>query len=206
MTKRVSCGFNLRIHAGFDENPAHWNWFMLGTDNLSLISADTMVWIVPDEVDSLIQDDTKKFWNPLGLASDLNLLLRACCERNIPVSSLSPICLTVSEEVLAGLIKRSGRGYFENAPSEDELLSSGWMFLGLDIVQLNGLYSGLKGIGYKEPSWSKLRARFGSALNEVGLFSDEAIASQFAEMRGIEIPTHGPFDVVGVLIHDPVTR
>lgn len=207
MTKRVSCGFDLRISFELQgEIPAHWNQSLLGPDNRCPISADTMVWIVPNEVDNLIQDSTQTFWNPLGLASNLDLLLNACSELKIPFNNLIPVCLTVSEEALAALVKRTGPSYFENSPSENDLLSTGWRFLGFDTVELNGLISGLKGIGYIEPSWSHYRTRFGDALNEVGLFSDEAIAAQFAEARGIEIPSHAPFDVVGILVHDPVTR
>ncbi|MGA3197587.1 MAG: hypothetical protein ABSD39_21525, partial [Terriglobales bacterium] len=119
---------------------------------------------------------------------------------------LSPVCLTINGASMGSLIKRCGPGYFYNAPSEDDLLSTGWRFLGFDAVELNGLTSGLKGIGYKEPSLSELRKRFGGALNEVGLFSDEATAAEFAKVRGLEIPAHAPFDVVGVLIHDPISQ
>jgi hypothetical protein len=107
---------------------------------------------------------------------------------------------------VATLVKWSGPEYFDNAPSEDDLLSTGWRFLGFEPVELNGLTSGLKGIGYKEPSWSQLRTQFGPALNEVGLFSDDATAAEFAKVRGLEIPSHAPFDVVGVLIHDPISQ
>jgi hypothetical protein len=103
-------------------------------------------------------------------------------------------------------IERCGPGYFDNAQSENDLLSTGWRFLGFDTVELNGLTSGLKGIGYKEPSWSELQAQFGGALNEVGLFSDEATAAEFAKVRGVEIPSHAPFDVVGVLVHEPISQ
>ena len=106
--------------------------------------------------------------------------------------------------LLASIFEQFGPGYFENTPCEDDLLSSGWRSLGFDTVELNGLTSGLKGIGYKEPSWSALRAQFGGTLNEVGLFNDEAMAVQFAEALGAEIPSHAPFEVVGVLVHDPI--
>jgi hypothetical protein len=207
MTKRVSCGFDLRVNADLQEtDPRQWDQFLLGRDKRSLISADTRVWSVPDDVDSLLQDSIRKFWNPLGLSKDLDMLLSACRELSIPVAGLLPVCLTVTEELVATLVKWSGPEYFDNAPSEDDLLSTGWRFLGLDVVELNGLTSGLKGIGYKEPSLSELRKRFGGALNEVGLFSDESIAAEFAKARGIEIPSHAPFDVVGILVHDPISQ
>jgi len=207
MAMRICCGFDLRLSpALLEENPAQWDQFLLVPDKRSLISADTMVWPEPDEVNSLIQNATMDFWNPLGLARSLDLLLNACRDGAIPLSNLTPVCLTVSEGSLSALVKRCGSRYFDNALSEADLLSSGWRFLGLDATQLSGLHSGLKGVGYKEPSWSQLRAQFGTALNEVGLFSDEATAAQFAEARGIEIPSHAPFDVVGVLVHDPISQ
>jgi hypothetical protein len=41
-----------------------------------------------------------------------------------------------------------------------------------------------------------------TALNDVGLISDAMIASQFAKLREVEIPSHAPFQVVGILVHD----
>jgi len=204
MTKRVSCGFSLRVSADSDEAFDHSGQFMLAHENLSPISADTRVWPVPEDLDDLIQDAKQDFWNPLGLSKDLEMLLLACRERNIPVAHLFPVCLTVSQKALDTLVERVGPGYFDNAPSEDGLLATGWRFVGFDAVELNGLTSGLKGIGYKEPSWSQLRAQFGGALNEVGLFNDEETTARFAEARGAEIPSHAPFEVVGVLVHDPI--
>jgi hypothetical protein len=206
MTKRVSCGFSLRVSADSDEVLDQSGQFMLAHKNLSPISADTRVWPVPEDVDDLIQDAKQDFWNPLGLSRDLDMLLRACRARNIPAAHLFPVCLTVSQTALDKLVERVGPGYFDNAPSEDYLLSTGWRFVGFDAVELNGLTSGLKGIGYKEPSWSQLRAQFGGALNEVGLFNDEATTARFAEARGAEIPSHAPFEVVGVLVHDPIRQ
>lgn len=206
MTKRSSGGFSLRTRVELQgEDPRQADQYLV-PGNRNPISADTRVWLVPDDVDSLIQDATQEFWNPLGLASDLDALLRACGGRSIQVASLSPVCLTVSQKALDALVTRVGPGYFDNAPSEDDLLATGWRFLGFDAVELNGLTSGLKGIGYKEPSWSELRTQFGGALNEVGLFNDEATTARFAEARGAEIPSHAPFDVVGVLVHDPIRQ
>lgn len=207
MTKRVSCGFSFRVDLlDFEDNMAHRAQFALGPRNCGLISADTRVWPVPDSVDRLIQDAKQAFWNPLGLACTVEMLLDACLDRGISVAGLFPVCLTVSAKVLAALVQRFGPGYFDNAQGESDLLSHGWRLVGLDTVELNGLTSGLKGIGYKEPSWSQFREQFGGALNEVGLFSDEATAAEFAKVRGVEIPSHAPFDVVGVLVHDPISQ
>jgi hypothetical protein len=204
--KYVSGGFNLRIRVDLQKNnPCQIEQFLV-PERRNPISADTRVWLVPNDVDRLIQDSTHEFWSPLGLAKNLDLLLQACKEREIGSEDLSPVCLTITEKSRDSLIKRFGPGYFENTPHEDDLLSRGWRFLGFDPVELNGLTSGLKGIGYKEPSWSRLRRQFGSGLNDVGLFADEATATQFAELRGKEIPSHAPFEVVGVLMHDPIPQ
>jgi hypothetical protein len=204
--KRVSGGFSLRTRVELQQvDPRQMDQYLVPV-NRNPISADTRVWLVPDDVDGLIQDATQEFWTPLGLARSLDLLLHACREREIGYADLSPVCLTITDTSLEALIKRCGPGYFENTPCENDLLSDGWRFLGFDAVELNGLTSSLKGIGYKEPSWSELRMRFGRALNEVGLFNDEATVSEFAKMRGAEIPEHAPFDVVGVLVHDPIRQ
>lgn len=202
----VSGGFNLRTRVELQkEDPRQMDQYLV-PGNRNPISADTSVWLVPDDVDALIQDATQEFWTPLGLATSLEQLIHACKESKIRFEDLSPVCLTITEVSLEALIKRFGPGYFENTPCEDDLLSSGWRFLGFDAVELNGLTSGLKGIVYKEPSWSELRRQFGGALNDVGLFSDEATAAQFAEARGFEIPSHAPFEVVGLLVHDPIRQ
>jgi hypothetical protein len=58
--------------------------------------------------------------------------------------------------------------------------------------------------GYAEPLWSKLRDHFAVSLNEVGLFTSASFASQFAEVRGLEIPNHAPFVAVGILTRESV--
>jgi hypothetical protein len=84
---------------------------------------------------------------------------------------------------------------------EDDLRSNGWQFMGFDVVDLYGLVSGLKGCGYVEPTWSQLRAHFGSYLNELGLFTEWTAAARFAEVRGLQIREHAPFAVIGILVH-----
>ena len=91
MTKRFSCGFSLRLSVELDNYPAEMDEFTLDCNKCSLISADTSVWPVPEDVDNLIQDANQDFWNPLGLSKDFDMLLRACRERNIPVAHLFPV-------------------------------------------------------------------------------------------------------------------
>ena len=67
-------------------------------------------------------------------------------------------------------------------------------------MDLDGLISGLKGCGYIEPIRSQLRDYFGSSLNELGLFDNLLAASQFAEVRALEIRAHAPFVVTGLFV------
>jgi hypothetical protein len=102
------------------------------------------------------------------------------------------------------LVRRYGPGYFDNRTEDEELLAEGWQFMGFDVLDLDGLISGLKGCEYVEPIWSQLRSHFAGSLNKMGLLADLSVASQFAEVRGLEIREHAPFVVAGVFTHRPV--
>lgn len=207
MTSHVSCGFDLRVNALLEQKCIpDWDQFLLVPDKRSSMSVDTLVWPEPEGMNTFIQDDSQTFWTPLGLASSLKLLIEGCRKQCLPVANSFPVCVTVTEAVLAVLVKRFGSGYFDSPQRESDLLLAGWRFLGFDAVALEGLHSGLKGIGFREPSWSQLRAQFGGSLNEVGLFSDGAVAAKFAETRGAEMQSHAPFEVLGLFVHDPISE
>jgi hypothetical protein len=140
---------------------------------------------------------------PLGSPNNFCDFLSDLQKRGVATVNFTPVCFVISEMTVAALCNEGWAYHFAEAPRMDDLLTWGWRFLGFDISELNGLCSGLKGCGYEEPSWSQLRTRFGTALNDVGLFGDATIASQFAKLRGLEIPSHAPFEVVGILVHDP---
>lgn len=201
MGERRGCGFTLRLNpTGIAEEP----WLrgqLLVSEQTNIISADAQTWPEPRELFDLHYEDPD--WHPLGLDVNFEEMLEKLSKRGVRTEGLIPVCVTIPAETIAASERLRGP-WTENYPQEDKLLEQGWRFLGFEPVELNGLTSALKGIGYKEPSWSQLRARFGRALNEVGLFSDEAVAVQFAEARGIEIPSHAPFDVVGILVLDPI--
>ena len=199
-TKRVSLGFDLRVNPDLQgENSWQMNQRLV-PELPSPISADSNVWFATDEIESLTQGVLPDFCNPLYLAKSLELLVDACKQRDISTAGLLPVCVTSSETNVIALVERYGPGWFESQPTEEELQSRGWQLMGFDIVDLNGLISGLKGCGYVEPTWSQLRNYFGSALNEVGLFRDCLMAFQFADVRGLQIQEHAPFVVVGVLV------
>jgi hypothetical protein len=203
-TKRVSFGFDLRMSPATQrENPRQLNQRLVS--NLrSPVSADSGVWPTTDEIESLSQGSLPDFSNPLHLAKNIDLLIDDCKEKQISVTGLWPICITGYETNLLYLVRRYGPGYFENRIEEEELQSQGWQLRGFDVVDLDGLISGLKGCGYGEPMWSQLRSHFGDSLNEMGLFTAPSVASQFAEVRGLEIREHAPFIVVGVLTREPI--
>jgi hypothetical protein len=201
---RISGGFDLRVSVEFQEDDLRQVAQYLLPENRNPVSADPSVWVRIDGVEEFLFKDPVSY--PLGLLNSLDELLAGLHSQGVATANQTPVSLTISQAVAEGLWEKYGSDYFRNAPSEMSLLSCGWRFLGFDTVELNGLTSGLKGIGYKEPSLSQLRTQFGGALNAVGLFSDEATAAEFAKVRGVEIPSHAPFDVVGVLVHDPINQ
>lgn len=205
MTKRMCIGFDIRLRLELQEANAAPRSQFLKLVNQNPISVDSRAWATTEEIDSVMQDPSQAFWTPFGLASNLDLLLIRCSEDRIKLDSVIPACFTVRAASRLSLIERYGARYFPNDMDEDKLIENGWRFMGLDTVQLNGFTSGLKGIGYKEPSWSTLREQFGEALNDVGLFADAAIAERFAEVRGKEVPAHSPLEVVGILIRDSIS-
>lgn len=202
--KRVSFGFDLRVSPGLQEWNDDWRRSQRLVPALtSPVSADPSVWFEGGDVEAVLDGVVPDYGNPLGLAKRIDPLLDECHKRAIATSGLVPVCITSAESNLIALAARFGRGYFDSPLAEDELLSGGWTLAGLDVVDLDGLVSGLKGCGYVEPTWSELRGSFGGVLNEIGLFSDCETASRFAEVRGLQIRAHAPFIVVGVLTSTP---
>jgi hypothetical protein len=171
---------------------------------VSPISADPAVWPTSDEAGERWSGLLPDFLNPLYLAAYLEKLVSAYKGEGFSLSNLCPICVTSDPTIKIGLDKRFGAGYFENQPAEQELLSQGWAFRGFDVVDLDGMISGLKGCDYNEPIWSQLRKYYSEQLNDEGLFFDANVASHFAEVRGLEIRQHAPFVVVGVLTQERV--
>jgi hypothetical protein len=201
MTEYYSGGFDLRVslESLTDEPTLQKHWLVPANQNR--ISADAMVWPMPEEVSRFYQETPRSY--PLGCLNNFSELLSALRERGVATMNYTPICLTISEASVQTLRKKGWAYHFSGASRMEDLVKLGWRFLGFDVAELNGLCSGLKGCGYTEPSWSQLRARFGSALNEVGLFHGPTIAGKFAQIRGLEIPNHAPFEVVALLVHDP---
>ena len=198
--KRVSFGFDLRM----DPKTQDWDEESRRNQRLvpmisSPVSADPSVWLEGSAVQALWNGIVPDYANPLYLAKRMDLLLKECRKRNISTTGLISVCITSAETNLIALNARFGPGYFDSPCDEEDLLYEGWRLAGFDVVDLNGLISGLKGCRYVEPTWSQLRGFFGGALNDLGLFGDCETAFHFAEVQGLEIREHAPFTVVGVL-------
>ena len=201
MTEYYSGGFDLRIPVeALPDDPSLADQWLV-PENRNRISTDAMTWPMPEEVSKYCEET--QWGYPMGCINNFSELLSDLHKRDVVTANFTPVCFTISEVTVEALSRDGWAYHFSEAPKMEDLLAWGWRFLGFDVAELNGLSSGLKGFGYIEPYWSQLRARFGSELNEVGLFRDAAIASQFAELRGSEFRSHAPFDVVGILVHDP---
>ncbi len=197
--KRIILGCNLRINPSLQgENSLQRNQRL---DPLlkGPVSADPSVSLKAKGVESLSKGTLPSFYNPLQLSKSIDLLIDACKSRGISITDTWPVCVTGYQANPQVLVRRYGPGYFEKQAAETGLLSQGWRLLGLDVLDLDGLISGLKGCGFVEPMWSQLRTRLAGSLNGMGLFTELSAASQFAEVRGLEIREHAPFTVVGVL-------
>ena len=199
--KRVSLGFDLRVDPNFHREVSSQIGQRLVPEISDPISADPNVWPQPPGVASLWQGALPEFSNPLNLARSLALLRDASDERAVSVTAATPVCLTSFQTNIVALVERFGTGYFDDQTDEKELLSQGWQFMGFDVVDLDGLISGLKGCGYAESSRSQLRSHFGASLNNLGLFTQWEVAARFAEVRGLQMRKHSPFVVVGVFVH-----
>ena len=202
--KRISLGFDLRVRPSFHEKTSSHIEQRLVPGISNPMSADPSVWPQSAEVASLWNELRSEFTNPLHLARSLDLLRESSSKLGVAASALVPVSLTTLQTNIIALIKRFGTGFFEDQPDEETLVSLGWQLRGFDVVDLQGLISGLKGCGYAGPSRALLHSHFAASLNDMGLFNEWSSASMFAEFRGLEIREHAPFIVVGLLTHDLV--
>lgn len=201
LTEYYSGGFDMRVPIESLTRDPELERQWLVPENQNRISTDAMVWPMPEEVSRFYEETARSF--PMGCLNNFGELLSALHERGVVTVNYAPICLTIPDASVQALRKDGWVDHFAEAPKMEDLIGWGWSLLGFDVTELNGLCSGLKGCSYHEPSWSQLRDRFGAALNEVGLFRDSSIASEFGQLRGLAIPEHAPFEVVGILVHDP---
>lgn len=200
--QRLCLGYDLRlpIQSSSWVAPPHLDSQCLAPRGFQL-SADPNVWPSTTEVSELICDQIGTLANPLCLASDIDLLIKTCKDKGINTDEMLAVAFTCLEENFIPLNERyGGPGWFKSSKSEDDMRNFGWEFVGFDILDLNGLISGLSGCEYKPESKQKLYANFANALNDLGLFNSNILALRFANVRGLQIPQHAPFTPVGVWI------
>jgi hypothetical protein len=197
-----SLGFDIRIAPASVESSFVQAGQRLEPKLLSPISADSNVWPSPKYAEPFQSGMLHGVMNPLYLYKSISLLIDTLGMKSITGSNCQFVTITTHEAIPVFLNKRYGSGYFEDCPSEGDLVSQGWRHLGFDIVDLNGLISGLKGCGFSEQVWFSLVSLFQDSLNENGLFIDPLKAAQFAQVRGLEIHSHAPFIVVGLLTRE----
>ncbi len=169
MMRRLCLGFDLRVREEtrpelssqhFDEryDPCH----------RATVSGDPNVWRRRKDIEALLNDNVGSLSNPLTLARSLDDLLSACKDRDIAPEDMVSIALTCGESNLIALEQRFGNGWFEQSQDELLLISAGWKFGGFDILDLNGLVSGLNGTGYKPDMARAFFACFSNFLSDRG--------------------------------------
>jgi hypothetical protein len=78
-----------------------------------------------------------------------------------------------------------------------DLKANGWWLVGYDVAD-RWLSSGLMNCGYTPDQKTVLSTRFGSRLNNHGLFDDPEAAQDFCVACNDRIPEHAPFVVYGI--------
>ena len=202
-TDFISIGFDLRVEASAS---TVWPDQMLDPRNQSAICADSNVWQTPPEIESSMGGVLSDSMNPLYLYKSLASLRSVCAGLTTFDKRWLFVSITAHPAVVSCLTHRFGPGYFDEYQKEAHLQLTGWRHMGFDVVDLDGMVSGLKGCGYKEPALSDLRTYFLDSLNQSGLFCSASDAAMFAQARGLQVRDHSPFIVVGVLTHDSVTN
>lgn len=169
-------GFDLRVLRG-PTNP----WFpenLLKETVETVISVDPMVSPV-----SVIERREQADKNILGL-------LVAPIFKPVADPQQYEIAATVAPAIFNKLSEKFG-GSLTKGPMSTaaDLKENNWTWLGYDVVDLNGLISGLFNLG---PYSAELKAKFSSGINRYGLFEDIGTAQKYADVRGAEIPSHNP--------------
>lgn len=167
---RISIGFALRkaLHGSTVLRKEN----RLDPENPDPLSADPSIWPTAEEVLDPLQRIAPGLVNPLSLVSSFEPLKAACERTEDQNSEREAVCITADPSITIELDRHFGPGYFSEFTPEHDLLSMGWLFQGFDIVNPIGMISGLKGCGYTEPTWSKLREAYVQETNERGLFRD----------------------------------
>ena len=150
----ISGGFDLRVPIESVGDDVTLDDQFLVPELRNRVSTDPLVWPRPTEVSEIHASEIRSF--PLGVPSDLGDIVTALYERGLSGIMVTPVALVVSDITVAELCRGGWVSHFENARQQDDLSREGWHYVGFDVAELNGLCSGLKGYGYKQPLWSEL--------------------------------------------------
>jgi hypothetical protein len=176
-------GFDVRVAR---ETDAPWfPEYLLRKEVKFVVSVDPMVFPVsPNEESRRLQAGASPKENLLGLLTSLPL--DAGSE-----SHVWKISATINKEVCDKLESKFGTPLTTGLLSTaSDLASGGWKWLGYDVVDMNGLISGLLNCG---PNSLESEIKFSPYINEFALFDNFQIAKEYAAIRDAEIPNHSPF-------------
>lgn len=151
---------------------------------------DPMVLPVPDyEAVRRSKPDANPKENVLGLLTSAQV-------ETAMDPTIFQIAVTVGEEIYNILTKKYGE--FLTATTlmtGADLFSNGWKWLGCDVVDVNGLISGISNCG---PNPLDFKIELSPYINECGLFNDYSSAEACAKMRDAQMPDHYPFHPASV--------
>jgi hypothetical protein len=132
MTRHIGGGFDLRLRIDLQRvDPRQEDQYLIPERRVP-ISADPWIWNRPDEVAAFMLRDPVSY--PMGLRNDFEGLLTDLRKEDIAIYNFSPVCLSISNRTIDDLSKQFGADCFGTAPTEQELLGSGWRFLGFDMA------------------------------------------------------------------------
>jgi hypothetical protein len=176
-------GFDVRVPRG-DDNP----WFpeyLLKETGGTVVSIDPMVLPVPhDEAIRRSKRDAIPRENFLGLLTSPQL-------KPMMEPTAFEIAAAVGAHVYKTLVEKMGALLTTTTLTTGaDLASNGWILLGYDVIDVNGLISGLLNCGPNSPEF---KLRFAPCINKCSLFDDDAAAEAYAKMRDAQIPSHSPF-------------
>lgn len=190
--KRLIIGFDYRF--SYEKSIKRLDYYTF--QNLKVLSGDPNVWERPREVYDLLDQDPEYVINPLTLATNFEFLKKKM-PSNVAEYSM-PMAISLSSKAISCVIEKYGSFWFSDLMSEDDLLSQGWDFMGFDVLDINGLYSGINGCGYKEDTRELLKRNFSKYFNDFSLISLYQKAVEFSDISNREIPAHAPFYSVGI--------
>ncbi len=161
----------------------------------TIISADPNILPHPPRIESLLEGNVWSISTPQRLFMSEKILNDFIPEGENKECLYLKICLTCSISDFNNLVSIYSDDWTKELPLEEELILNKWVLHGFDVIDYQGLYSGITGFGDNE-----LANSIKDDLNESYLFSSPKDAGEFSKKMEKYAPTHAPFIVVGVLI------